>query len=823
MAFGKATVKDSAGNTVGNNGRDAINSNNNNSGSPNSSTSQVAQQGATRNPDGTWTPGIVGEGSGRDPSRMNPVFAAKLDRLKNHPDYDNFISDSGHPDSKTYIDRDGRERLVAVGAKVDTTGWTRIDTFPEGSQRMSDFGPNLSKQYGLGYQISSDPNRVAYVDPAGNLITAAKANVPEAAIVVYNHDGTLSSNSVDRLGLQFSDGSPQRDAALDTERNRQERLAKEQYERDTGMRFSVGSAELQQFGEHEKKEYAKRNSPIGVIVGSYKDMKNEINRLSTVYIAPADPAMREKWMEENKGTFTADHYSKSLSKMTINEQQVLAQQQKNLDDFNRTIPGFKNWMESDFRKDSERRGEQVQQFAIGMHNEIREDPVSIAEMVVLSYAGGAVLGAGAGAAGKAITKLPKAVRPFISESGKALGYGVGLAGDAAWIGLADLNAQGKTVSFMGGMPEIIEITPGVSYERGSDPYMERLGRYTASDLIPGEIGIRKGFKEYYTPVTDNSALRLRREITADNMIASAMSNNPSIEAQKYGAFELREMNNAIRRMDTEIIEFKGSGKITDPLEHKMDSMVSKRDSFVDNMRKMIETDLNAGFFDDIPNQSVAEVEKSIRNYQKPDLNERAMNIYGGDMNAPEIRPGKIRQDELFVGNSYADEVLIGNSMGNMTQIFPGRSVTKLEIPNYVDDFFYPHSNRLRKEENVFGYDGENEYNYSEDQDFSNIAKRLVDNATGNKMIYGNGFGYDEENAHFNKEEYGFRFKDDFEFGFPNKFAPGFAPDFETPMRIPEFSLPTIEQPKRTSNGGRRKTNKRDKKSKNPILDVLEGF
>lgn len=159
----------------------------------------------------------------------------------------------------------------------------------------------------------------------------------------------------------------------------------------------------------------------------------------------------------------------------------------------------------------------------------------------------------------------------------------------------------------------------------------------------------------------------------------------------------------------------------------------------------------------------------------------------------------------------------------------GQDVFGLEIdPKIAEDMFgYATNRKLRYNRNISdGYEEQfvNEnYDYSNNQNFEDSIQRIF----GNPNIHGNPFrnsnyhGFRDENQYAedikNRNEYDFKFNDNFTFDFVPDFK--FDYDFRIDPQI-RIDVPELEDTtkKRQRSSVKRKT--RDKRDRNPFLDLL---
>ena len=555
-------------------------------------------------------------------------------------------------------------------------------------------------------------------------------------------------------------------------------------------------------------------------LGQYNALKDRINKLSTDHVMPFDPKKQQEWLDSHEGSLTADRFKKSTKSLDDSAKKkgyssyndmVEKEQAKNKASFGKLIPGYNKLYDSEFMSKSEKRGEQVENFSIGLFEEVRQNPADILEMAALSYMGGAVLGKGAGLAAKGVTKLPKSFIPFVEVSGKTLAVGAGVAGDVAFVGMGDLYGQGKTIApsdLLKGKLNVVEINEGMTYARGSPEYMQRIGSYTATDLIPGEIGMRKGFKQTYKAPVDMSAAKLKNDINIDNMVAKIKTNSQAPELKKYKTEALAKSNEKVARLQNDLDNARLSKKPTEAIENKISAEFKNREKIFDDIKASIEKDYKVGKVKSEKPKSIADVEKSMSRGGNNDMSfqQKAMEVYGGDVNKPELRSsGKANRDELLIGNRGTDEMFVGNRRGDWTQIFPGRTINMPEIPaNALDDLFYPNIIRDKTgEANKTKYDPSNEYVEKKqtvfDPDFGESIKNLLNNPHATKLREENAHKLVDENAHNyrNKEEFEYPFRNPHEFGY--EYERVRTPDLP-PIKI--GTLPGL--PKNKKSKGKRK-------------------
>ena len=170
-----------------------------------------------------WNPRTGGVTNPDLVNSKNPIIVDKLQRIAAMPDFNSFVAPN------TYVDQSGQYRTLAEGAKADSS-WTPVQ---QTNQNLKSYQARPEIRYGLGYEVSSDENTVAYVDPHNptktiiengrevevqNIITTKKGNVPSYATIVYDHTGALSTESVNRLGLNKPEGERESYVASESDR-----------------------------------------------------------------------------------------------------------------------------------------------------------------------------------------------------------------------------------------------------------------------------------------------------------------------------------------------------------------------------------------------------------------------------------------------------------------------------------------------------------------------------------------------------------------------------------------------------------------------------
>ena len=201
---------------------------------------------------------------------------------------------------------------------------------------------------------------------------------------------------------------------------------------------------------------------------------------------------------------------------------------------------------------------------------------------------------------------------------------------------------------------------------------------------------------------------------------------------------------------------------------------------------------------------------------------RAMSIIGGDINAPELHPGRGRVDELPVGRGRGDEMFVGDGFGNVTRVFPGLDYFGFEIdPRMLDTFDDFAAGRSIRHGNRYGEEINNaeEYNYSSDPDFGNVVRNMF----GTPELYGRKTKNENAYGNVNENDYGYRnrLETGFETAFNTQYAEEYAYEFALPrLAIPEFDMdlfdPNNERPRPT----RRKRSKTTRQ-RNPFLDLAD--
>lgn len=844
---GQGTVRDAAGNVVGNRGQDFDRNyyRNKGSGSASSSERQVAE-GPSRNPDGTYTPVIRNpEVPGRDPSKMNPVFARRLAQLNNAPDFEGYVSRGEN--TETYFDQDGRQRVVVNGIDVDTSGWTRIERHSYENQQISDFRPNPGRVYRLDHEISSDPNKVGYLNQDGDLVVTSKGRVPENVSVVYNNDGTLSDQSVNRLGLQYAEGSSERNSALDAEEARQQRLYDEQIERMTGMRISAQSRkdveQNQQFGQQERSLSTVQKAantvgyvgafaaagPAGIlgmyagqkigeeiaptVIEKYGEFKSDISREANPSAYPeidfSDPEgsynrfieHTEKNKNENIiGKMVYDSFASTPEKREWTRD-LIYNQVENEELRRQSDPTYAKL--SDFF-------EPASKVMSGYRNETIKDPFGIVEDATVGYAFGFGLGKVAGTAVKS-AKYGNRVKTAVQIAG---------AVDDVATGYDYLSySTGLTIGKDGISKE---------FEFGSDEMLKRSGEWLARNA-GGEIASGSSFGKYYDADFDAAGRALNNQIKADNLMMSAMSGSPNQSLRNYdGVQDLMQFNNELRNLSTDIIVARGRNQNTFDMEAKFDVMRAKRDASAARLEKRILGDVEKGIFD----ENIKISDRGLQEFPAFESRQNTMNIIGRDINSPEIRGNGRNVEEMPVGrNRQNEEIPVGYryGYGNSTEIGVGQDLFGLEIdPRVVDGMFgYAENRKVRYNKDINEYDyfiNEN-YDYSNNQNFEDNIQRIFGNPNiyGNRFRNSNRYGFHDKNQYAedykNRNEYDFRFAENFAFDFVPDFKFDF--DFRLDPRI-RIDLPELEE---TSKQHRRTSRNRksiDRKDRNPFMDLL-GF
>lgn len=757
MAYGKARVVNTPGNAAG--GTPARNNNaapvrpnesTRDSGSAASSYNQV--QGRIIDHEGVIQPTgqtPTGTSSDRDPSRMNPVFARKLEARNALPDFDNYRSNAEN--AELYVDAQGNQRLVPNSARnIDLTGYRKVDRAEYENQRLSDFRPNPGRVNSLGYAVSDDPNVVAYVsgtDDAGNpvLTTTRKNRVPESANIVYDYQGNLSERSVQRLGGSIDPGTQRirRDAEIQLyDSGILERQQADSAERAAGLRVNTQNrAEIeanQRFGEAERMfdwaeqmlgraavetgqvfggpagqvaaavgyEAARRVRPAAVetipkVQKKVRGGMDEINEFGQSRWAPVRADEQPDWFaEKNIEIPTPTTPDPSLSR------------NKTIQQIDRFVPGY-----ADLQTKSQARGELVEKFSVSLFDTIRDDPAGIAAETAAAY----VLGGGiGGVAGLGVRAASKSAR--LAPVARAGVAGFGFASDVYDWTDPFLYAQG--LRFDVSDLAITEITDGVRYSRGSDPYYDRLGEYFARNLA-GNLAEDQSFGRTYEGIAPRSDSNL----DFDDWIGPRRPGRPGSDSNNIG------------------------------------------------------------------DQMSAEI--------------RTMSIIGGDINAPELHPGRRMVDELPVGRGRGDELFVGDGFG-------------FEIdPRMLDAFDDFAAGRSIRHGNRYGEEINNaeEYNYSSDPDFGNVVRNmfgmpeLYGHKTKNENVYGN----------VNENDYGYRnrLETGFETAFNTQYAEEYAYEFALPrLAIPEFDMDLFDPNNKRPRPTRRKRSKTTRQ-RNPFLDLAD--
>lgn len=848
---GQGTVRDAAGNAVGNRGQDfdrTYYNRNKDSGSPNSSTNQVAQRvlDFERNPDGTYRPVVSNpEGSGRDPARMNPVFARRLQQLNYAPDFEGYVSRGEN--TETYIDSEGRQRVVQTGAAVDTGGWTRVDRESYENQQRSDFRPNPGRVNSLGYAVSENPNDVAYLGADGNLIITSRNRLPESANIVFNADGTLSERSVNRLDPYINDRTGQ--IAPDAEisyydRDILERQYTEEAERAAGLRVNAQSREdlelNQRFAAAERRMEAAdmamtaariggsfaagglpalAGSVVGSVVGAEAaerygpgavEAAQRLRESGNRYIqenwwAPIKQEEQDSWIQERGINVPGPSREEAIQ---LNQNMVAV--------INSTVPG--NYTQ--FNQQAQERGQNVQTFSESLFDTVRDDPIGIAAETGAFY----VLGAGIGGlAGGAVNLAARSARagPIVNAAVR----GTGLASQGYDYYDAYLYSTGRYFDLMD--PGVKEMVPGVTYEFGTPESLNLLGEWLAQNVGANAAGDR-GFDRTYREIPSGSLLNgkaLDDAIIVDNIRADVMAGTANQNlVNMYQLEDLVRMNEEIRNLSYDMIGPRSRGEDISQMERRYNVLRSRRDTSADQFQQRLMQDIRRGFDPEEMALNVGSDRFFVQSAQQPDLSQRTMDVIGGDINEPELRPGRGRQDELPVGRGrQMDELVVGDGYGNVTQIFPGSDLFGFDrlIDSSADYARQFYNNRRVRYGNEYGNIEEygNAYDYSSDPDFSNAIRRLTDFGYDGRFRNQNQYRYTEENdyGYQNRNDFGFRFDDVFNFRNVEDF--GFRMDMPR-IRIPEFD-PELMEPNERRVAGSKSRRTREQRNRNPFLDLAE--
>ncbi|MCL2862805.1 MAG: hypothetical protein FWE54_01720 [Methanimicrococcus sp.] len=842
MAYGKATIVPghpaSAANNQSSNTNQNTNQNKQNSGSESSSYNQVNQ---VNNPGGAR---IIDnpDYSDRDPARMSPAFARKLAARKNHPDFDGYVSNS--IDSETYIDASGRQRVVPAGAKVDTTGWTLVDRATYANQRREDFGPNPARANQLDHAISSDPKVGAYMNEHGNLVIMPLRDIPKSANIVYNHDGTLSERSVERL-REHIDPASQRiraDAQIYIyDGGILEQQYTESYERAVGQRISAHSEEDREtnkkFADHEKKMLAMEEKKLAM----EKKIEN-FNRanLATQYVAAFSTGGPIGAAAVWTGHKISDKYGpKEIEVETIEK-------------FNRASLAT----------------QYVAAFSTG-------GPIGVASVwtghkIVDKYADDVI------EAGQYIRSTGNELYQDIVAPADIDKRNEWLVDKGRYNSVAEINAEKQFWedyrqsnieqfdNFIPGYANFVNKTETMGKKISSRPDNFMVGLHdgfredpvgiiakTAAYTVLGAgIGAGAGLvvkgSKYLAPATNTFV----RAVGVGSTLYVMQDANLYAQGLTYDLRKLSDITFAdirkdgiLSNLESELVPGVRYEKFSDEYFYRLGEWSAQNlphdiagvISFEKTYRRVRPIPTPHDYINDAKRiiDKIIPKRSNVPIQLKPEA--KTMNIIGRDINAPELRPGRRgQQDELFIGNRRGDELIIGDGFGNITRVYPGSNYFSLEIDprllkrlGEMADVFRSPTKIIRRYGNDNLYDYSNdydyvnnyEYDYSSDPDFHNVVKNLTDskNVQMYRKIEENVYGYREENAHNfrhnNMHAYGYATI----FGFKQseKYGRGFD---GLRLPVPEFEWELNDQTnqKPLSPKQRKKMTKRDR---NPFLDL----
>lgn len=370
------------------------------------------------------------------------------------------------------------------------------------------------------------------------------------------------------------------------------------------------------------------------------------------------------------------------------------------------------------------------QIFAGAYDAVRDDPVKIAETYVMGVGIGKGAKVGGKIGSKAISYLPNTkVTGYVAGAARATVPITAIGTEVAYWGITDQQAQGKEMSFSGGLPVFTTPFGGETYERWSKEYNERIGKSIATEYIPGELGFRAGFgRNIKLPETDSGKIPLSEQLLRQYEIKKPVDTTkpklPDVPYKtpantQFGGYGISKPPS--KEMKT--MDIFGGEKIKDPE--------------IKNFGRMFGAD---------------EMPVGTRQFKDE------FSVGYGDF--------KNRMNEVFIGKDALPLDEYGDLLYGGAKEFWGYG--RKIVPEIPRRFTY--GDRLREEnqyqkENVvidkYGYPSVNKITY--EQDFGNVIKNIFKNSElpAYKNVEDYAYRNREENVFKNMNEHAYRY--DYEF------------------------------------------------------------